>query len=53
MEVLPKSVKVLTEMEMFPKPYKVLVNMEKLPKLLKLSAIYQDDFEIPIYQYSE
>ena len=29
-------IKVLTEMEKFPKPY-------------KLSALYQDDFEIPIY----
>ena len=27
----------------------VLVNMEKLPKLLKLSALYEDDFEIPIF----
>ena len=31
----------------------VLVNIEKLPKLLKLSATYEDEFEIPIYQYSE
>jgi hypothetical protein len=30
-----------------------LCNLEKLPKSTKLSALYEDEFEIPIYQYSE
>ena len=30
-----------------------LCNLEKLPKSTKLSALYQDDFEVPIYQCSE
>ena len=29
--------------------FEVLADLEKLPKSLKLSALYQDDFEIPIY----
>ena len=28
---------------------KVLPNLENLPKSAKLSALYQDDFEVPIY----
>ena len=28
---------------------KVLTEMEKLPKSYKLSVLYQDDFEVPIY----
>ena len=32
---------------------KLLPNLENFPKSVKLSALYEDEFEIPIYQYSE
>jgi hypothetical protein len=53
MEKLPKSTIVCSDLEELLKSNKVLADLEKLPKSLKLSALYQDDFEILIYQYSE
>ena len=41
--------KVMPNLENLPKSAIVLADLENFPKSLKLSALYQDEFEIPIF----